>query len=161
MGGAAAVIYTQVHGDPSAHGVVTFGAPCTKHQRSSISGASTPTGVAHITIGPVSGSGDVKVTTTCPFCYDGCQVVDECCGDTFAFTYTDTKVTVRRTDYNGGWGQNLRLRCVTGGSSQASHYDTATFDAWRPGPGSNNYPPKGYYVRGDSGSEINEMHTID
>jgi len=36
-------------------------------------------------------------------------------GDTFAVMQNGAKVTVRRTDSNGGWGMSLRFECCSGG----------------------------------------------
>ena len=199
MGGACATIFTQKYGDLTEYGVVTFGAPATKHQTSgSSSVATTPASAPSVITVNVGVStyntnyANIK-DVACPFCSQ-CQLTNECCGDTFSFTYNAERVYVRRTgaenrpnprshahthahthcsvicvlcllchgayiltilhhsvplctytDTNDGWGQNLKLSCMSGNAASSNDYDTATFNAWTPAT-NNRFPPKGYFV---------------
>lgn len=96
MGGACATIFTQKYGDLTEYGVVTFGAPATKHKTS---GSSVPApSVISVNVGVSTYNtnyANIK-DVACPFCSQ-CQLTNECCGDTFSFTYTFDRVFVRRT----------------------------------------------------------------
>ena len=102
MGGACATIFTQKYGDLTEYGVVTFGAPATKHKTSgSSSVATTPASAPSVITVNVGVStyntnyANIK-DVACPFCSQ-CQLTNECCGDTFSFTYNAERVFVRRT----------------------------------------------------------------
>merc|ERR1711871_988122 len=46
----------------------------------------------------------------CPAC-TSCVTLNECCGDTFSFSFTDTEVIVTREGPDDTWGQDLKIRC--------------------------------------------------
>jgi len=64
-------------------------------------------------------SGDITVgnseanskTLPCDSCYE-CVTTNECCGDEFGFTFTETTVTVTRLDAPVHWGQPLEISCM-------------------------------------------------
>jgi hypothetical protein len=74
-------------------------------------GSSGPTSVVTVDVGTSSLSNSKSFT--CDHC-SSCVTIDECCGDTFAFMYSDGSATVRRSDSSGGWGQELKLSCRSG-----------------------------------------------
>ena len=49
-------------------------------------------------------------TLKCDSCYE-CVTTNECCGDEFGFTFTETTVTVTRLDSPLHWEQPLEINC--------------------------------------------------